>query len=317
MLCLVGANRLGGSSLFEVGGFSLGCGEIVACGGVSPSCRRPSHFSLRGQRKVTQRKAIPGASPFGCVRVGRAFRQGILPWRKGIDIRVDAPAGLIVQPSPTHRGPEGQGQHQGQHQDQDQEQKQRLRLRLRQEKKAQHSVFALIPNLAASAPPPACRGRLGGGEGLPQDGTPPQPSPASRGGSSAASRHDTESFIARRLLAVAPECAQDARCSWGPYTAVRLGRISPQGHRHGCRCLFARAGALSKSSAQPHVLEGQDARRARYGVGLSLGYFSLATQRKVTRTPAGVRKPAAGEPDRETITNSPPLKTDKGGISHV
>jgi len=34
--------------------------------------------------------AMPGKS----VRQGRAFRQGILPWRKGVDIPVDSPAGL-------------------------------------------------------------------------------------------------------------------------------------------------------------------------------------------------------------------------------
>jgi hypothetical protein len=30
------------------------------------------------------------------VRGGRAFRQGILPWRKGIGIHADSPAGLFV-----------------------------------------------------------------------------------------------------------------------------------------------------------------------------------------------------------------------------
>ena len=61
---------------------------------------------MPGVKKSNQKKEHPGASPFGYVRVGRAFRQGFLPWRKGIDIHVDAPAGLVVRPSPTHRGPE-------------------------------------------------------------------------------------------------------------------------------------------------------------------------------------------------------------------
>jgi hypothetical protein len=47
----------------------------------------------------------------------------------------------------------------------------------------------------------------------------------------------------------------------------------------------------------PAYLEGA-ARKARHRGGLSLGYFSLATQREVTRPPAGGRKPAAGEPGR-------------------
>ncbi|RDD80224.1 hypothetical protein DVJ77_18110 [Dyella tabacisoli] len=74
----------------------------VACGGLSATCRWSSHFLLNGQEKVTKEKATPmqrspGILPCECVRLGRAFRQGILPWRKGIDIHVDAPAGLVVQ----------------------------------------------------------------------------------------------------------------------------------------------------------------------------------------------------------------------------
>jgi hypothetical protein len=53
-----------------------------------------------------QREGHPGAAPFGSVRTGRAFRQGFLPWRKGIGIHANAPLrGLIVQSSPSHRGP--------------------------------------------------------------------------------------------------------------------------------------------------------------------------------------------------------------------
>src|SRR5579859_2023829 len=40
---------------------------------------------------------------------------------------------------------------------------------------------------------------------------------------------------------------------------------------------------------------------------LSLGYFSLGKQRKVTRPPAGGRKHAAGEPDRHSATTKPCL----------
>jgi hypothetical protein len=66
--------------------------------------RRASDFLLNGQEKVTKEKAtLLGAcraAPDKSVSRGRAFRQGILPWRKGADIHVDSPAGLS---STTHR----------------------------------------------------------------------------------------------------------------------------------------------------------------------------------------------------------------------
>jgi len=47
------------------------------------------------KEKVTKEKEhhtwrLPGILPVKSVSAGRAFRQGILPWRKGIDILVDA-----------------------------------------------------------------------------------------------------------------------------------------------------------------------------------------------------------------------------------
>ncbi|RDD83028.1 hypothetical protein DVJ77_04035 [Dyella tabacisoli] len=100
------------------GGITLLCviAGVFACGGLSATCRWSSHSLLSGQEKVTNGEGHPGESPFGYVRVGRAFRQGFLPWRKGIDIHVDAPAGLVVRPSPTHRGPKSRDQVQGQRQ---------------------------------------------------------------------------------------------------------------------------------------------------------------------------------------------------------
>jgi hypothetical protein len=71
---------------------------------VSQPCRAASHFLLRAQEKVTKEKD----TPVGALRVredGPGFSTGLLSWRKGIDIRVDAPAGLIVPPSPPLRGP--------------------------------------------------------------------------------------------------------------------------------------------------------------------------------------------------------------------
>jgi len=89
------------------------------------------------------------------------------------------------------------------------------------------------------------------------------------------------------LLLFGPLCA-----------AVRGGRSGPQGNRHGCRFLFAGAGAPSKSPAAPHELAGQSPDSAKWGCRFFWhchhlgGYFSLGKQRKVTRPPAGGRKPA-------------------------
>ncbi|RDD79796.1 hypothetical protein DVJ77_20230 [Dyella tabacisoli] len=49
-----------------------------------------------------------GILPCECVRLGRAFRQGFLPWRKVAGIHACHPAGLVVQASPLQRGPEEQ-----------------------------------------------------------------------------------------------------------------------------------------------------------------------------------------------------------------
>src|SRR5579859_861316 len=58
----------------------------LACGGLPTSCRRPGHFSLLAQRKVTKRNGTPIAALAGeagqCVRVGRAFRRGSCPGEK-------------------------------------------------------------------------------------------------------------------------------------------------------------------------------------------------------------------------------------------
>jgi hypothetical protein len=52
-------------------------------------------FLLRGQEKSNQKRrpprlALAGLLPGKSVSRGRAFRQGILPWRKGIGIHADA-----------------------------------------------------------------------------------------------------------------------------------------------------------------------------------------------------------------------------------
>ncbi len=134
--------------------------------------------------------------------------------------------------------------------------------------------------------------------------TPSQPPPASpkkgtpfgrRGGAKAASlRINANTTPAPDVaVAVALVFAFDIRA---PCASVRAGRKGPQGHRHGRRCLFARAGSPVEKPGQP-----SRTRRATSGVGLSLGYFSLATQRKVTRTPEGVRN----TPQATTRDNTP------------
>jgi hypothetical protein len=90
------------------------------------------------------------------------------------------------------------------------------------------------------------------------------------------------------------------RWTFGPLW--RGGRVeeSPKGGRHGCRPVFRQdRDVLSKNPGTR-----TRTRRARHRGGLSLGYFSLATQREVTRWPAGQRKPAAGEPDRDNAQKS-------------
>jgi len=71
-----------------------------------------------------------------------------------------------------------------------------------------------------------------------------------------------------------------------------------RGARQGCRALFVRAGARSKSPAAPHGLAGRSPDSATRGAFL-FGYFLLGTQEKVTRAAAAGRMPAAGEPSRE------------------
>src|SRR5579859_630981 len=66
-------------------------------------------------KKSNQKKGHPHLASAGLsarqVREGRpGFSTGLLPRRKGIGIPADPPAGLIVHPSPPHRGPEGQKQ---------------------------------------------------------------------------------------------------------------------------------------------------------------------------------------------------------------
>ena len=67
-------------------------------------------FLLLVQEKSSQREEHPSFAPADilsarCVSAGWAFRQHILCWRKGRCIPAPAPAGLVIRPSPLHRGP--------------------------------------------------------------------------------------------------------------------------------------------------------------------------------------------------------------------
>src|SRR6185312_15056772 len=97
-------------------------------------------------------------------------------------------------------------------------------------------------------------------------------------------------FLRRVALAVASSRLERAAFP-GPLCGGEAWTTRPRsGHRQGGRCLFARAGARSKSPAAPHGLEGQDARRAPHRGGLLFGLlFSWPRKRKVTRAPAGAR----------------------------
>ncbi len=93
-------------------------------------------------------------------------------------------------------------------------------------------------------------------------------------------------------------CRAAARAFVGPLCGGEGWTIRPRrGARQGCRALFVRAGARSKSPAAPHGLAGQSPPSAARGA-LLFGYFLLGKQEKVTRAAAAVRKPAAGEPVR-------------------
>jgi hypothetical protein len=83
--------------------------RLLACAaGVSSACQRPSHFSLLAQRKVTQRNGNPDSVLAGLRpprrELGPGFSTGLLPWRKGIGIPANPPAGLFVPDSLTAYG---------------------------------------------------------------------------------------------------------------------------------------------------------------------------------------------------------------------
>jgi len=75
---------------------------------------------------------------------------------------------------------------------------------------------------------------------------------------------------------------------------------SPKGGRQGRRPVDRQGRMPCRSTPPP----GCDPAGTRHRGGLSLGYFSLARQREVTRAAAAVRKPAAGEPSSGVATRN-------------
>ncbi len=89
-------------------------------------------------------------------------------------------------------------------------------------------------------------------------------------------------------------CRAAARAFTWPLCGGEGWSIRPRrGARQGCRALFVRAGARSKSPAAPHGLAGRSPASATRGA-LLFGSFLLGKQEKVTRAAAAARKPAAG-----------------------
>jgi len=77
----------------------------------------------------------------------------------------------------------------------------------------------------------------------------------------------------------------------GPYGAAGGWRKVHRMARRDASQFFAGTGMCRRKTPEPARAPGrQDACRARHRGGLSFGYFSLATQRKVTRAPTGARK---------------------------
>ena len=119
--------------------------------------------------------------------------------------------------------------------------------------------------------------------------------------------HWVRSYKGRAALCAM--CRAAARAFTHPLCGGEGWTIRPRrGARQGCRALFVRAGARSKSPAAPHGLAGRSPDSAMRGA-LLFGYFLLGKQEKVTRAAAAVREPAAGE---HTAT-SQQSRTDETG----
>jgi hypothetical protein len=72
----------------------------------------------------------------------------------------------------------------------------------------------------------------------------------------------------------------------GPCAAVRAGRKGPKGGRKGLRPLAAAPGTARRQARPARTdFSSMDGRKTQHRGGLSLGDFSLAKQREVTRAP--------------------------------
>jgi len=94
-----------------------------------------------------------------------------------------------------------------------------------------------------------------------------------------------------------------------PYDSGGRVKESPQGGRREAASFSTGQGRPVEKPRNPHAYLPSNGRKACHP-GCSFfwhchhlgGYFSLGKQRKVTRTTAAIRKPAAGEPGRDIAT---------------
>ncbi len=80
--------------------------------------------------------------------------------------------------------------------------------------------------------------------------------------------------------------ARTMRAIWGPYAAAKWWRNCPKGGSHGCEPVGCQSrDGLSANPGTASWSQRAGARRPLYRGGLLFGYFLLATQEKVTRSP--------------------------------
>ena len=93
----------------------------------------------------------------------------------------------------------------------------------------------------------------------------------------------------------------------GPLCGGEGRSTGPQGDRQGCRSFFAGAGCpVEKPGRSSRTFRAGSPESAKRG-GLSFGYFSLATQRKVTRAPKA-QQSSCLKPNKSIATEVAPTE---------
>ncbi len=298
--------HLSGSSRIRVGEFSWSCSAFLASGrcvaGVSTASRRPSHFLLRAQEKVTKEKDTPGGPPCGhpVLRV----REPVPGFADGTscaatNTRTSLSASLRADPSPAHRASRGPGKAGALH----------ARPVTRSigypctdsaspNESTRPVEAGLAPLAQVCAEPAACR---------PPSGASPAPTRLR-------SRRDD---IHAHALAMA-SAARKAAASTGPRWSRRVagGSAAPKAQwlpwmaatgapAHGCAVAQARPPHAYPKGRMP---AGRDLR----GVLSWVTFFGQA--KKVTRPPRGGRN-AAGKPPRADRAAQPRAKNQQAATA--